>query len=162
MRRIRNSGWNSLEASQHSVHDRGEERGPGGTWWENSYPGARVDVANHFYCYSFEPSNEWTHFFAEQPELQNYFTTVMGKHGLGDHVRWQTEVIAAEWDNEDGMWTVTVREPDEGLTTMRARAVITAVGQLNRPHIPEFEGAQVLPRAVVSFRRVGPLGRFDR
>jgi 4-hydroxyacetophenone monooxygenase len=43
--------------------------GPGGTWWENSYPGARVDVANHFYCYSFEPSSEWTHFFAEQPEL---------------------------------------------------------------------------------------------
>ena len=115
--------------------------GPGGTWWENGYPGARVDVANHFYCYSFEPSNDWTHFFAEQPELQNYFTTVMDKHGLNDHVRWQTEVIAAEWDHEDGMWTLTVREQDEGLTTMRARAVITAVGQLNRPHMPEFEGA---------------------
>jgi 4-hydroxyacetophenone monooxygenase len=118
-----------------------KNNGPGGTWWENSYPGARVDVANHFYCYSFEPSNDWTHFFAEQPELQNYFTTVMDKHALGDHVRWQTEVIAAEWDDEDGMWTVTVREPDEGLTTMRARAIITAVGQLNRPHMPEFEGA---------------------
>ena len=106
-----------------------------------AYPGARVDVANHFYCYSFEPSNEWSHFFAEQPELQNYFTTVMDKHGLDDHVRWQTEVIAAEWDDEDGMWTITVREPDEGLTTMRARAIITAVGQLNRPYMPEFEGA---------------------
>src|ERR1700756_111033 len=115
--------------------------GPGGTWWENSYPGARVDVANHFYCYSFEPSNEWSHFFAEQPELQSYFTRVMAKHGLNDHVRWQTEVIAAEWDDEDGMWTITVREPDEGLTTMRARAIITAVGQLNRPYMPEFEGA---------------------
>jgi len=115
--------------------------GPGGTWWENTYPGARVDVANHFYCYSFEPSNNWTHFFAEQPELQNYFTAVMDKHGLDDHVRWQTEVIAAEWDDEDGLWTVTVREPDEGLTTVRARAVITAVGQLNRPYMPEFEGA---------------------
>jgi 4-hydroxyacetophenone monooxygenase len=115
--------------------------GPGGTWWENTYPGARVDVANHFYCYSFEPSNDWTHFFAEQPELQQYFTKVMDKYGLGDHVRWQTEVVAAEWDDEDGMWTVTVREPDEGLTTMRARAVITAVGQLNRPYLPQLEGA---------------------
>jgi 4-hydroxyacetophenone monooxygenase len=115
--------------------------GPGGTWWENSYPGARVDVANHFYCYSFEQSNDWTHFFAEQPELQRYFTTVMDKHSLGDHVRWQTEVAAAEWDDEDGAWAVTVRQPDEGLSTMRARAIITAVGQLNRPHIPEFEGA---------------------
>jgi 4-hydroxyacetophenone monooxygenase len=116
--------------------------GPGGTWWENTYPGARVDVANHFYCYSFEPSNDWTHFFAEQPELQQYFTKVMDKYGLGDHVRWQTEVVAAEWDDEDGMWTVTVREPDEGLTTMRARAVITAVGQLNRPYLPQLEGAR--------------------
>ena len=38
--------------------------GPGGTWWENSYPGARVDVGSHFYCYSFEPSDAWTEFFA--------------------------------------------------------------------------------------------------
>ena len=44
--------------------------GVGGTWWENSYPGARVDVGNHFYCYSFEPSDDWTEYFARQPELQ--------------------------------------------------------------------------------------------
>ena len=66
--------------------------GPGGTWWENSYPGARVDVANHFYCYSFEPNNDWTHFFAEQYELRDYFTKVIDKHDLDEHVRWNTEV----------------------------------------------------------------------
>ena len=43
--------------------------GPGGTRWENNYPGAGVDVAYHFYCFSFEPNNDWKHFFAEQPEL---------------------------------------------------------------------------------------------
>ncbi|BCO37494.1 NAD(P)/FAD-dependent oxidoreductase [Mycobacterium heckeshornense] len=115
--------------------------GPGGTWWENSYPGARVDVANHFYCYSFEPSNDWKHFFAEQPELQAYFTMVMDKYRLGEHVRWQTEVLAAEWDDDDCMWTVTARSHDGTITGMRARAVITAVGQLNRPYIPDFDGA---------------------
>ena len=47
--------------------------GVGGTWYQNTYPGARVDVPNHFYCYSFEPTDQWTHFFAEQPELQAYF-----------------------------------------------------------------------------------------
>ena len=47
--------------------------GVGGTWWENRYPGARVDIGNHFYCYSFEPSDHWTEFFAQQPELQAYF-----------------------------------------------------------------------------------------
>ncbi len=41
--------------------------GVGGTWFENSYPGARVDVGNHFYCYSFEPSDAWTEYFAQQP-----------------------------------------------------------------------------------------------
>lgn len=116
--------------------------GPGGTWWENSYPGARVDVANHFYCYSFEPSNDWTHFFAEQPELQAYFTGLIAKHGLGEHIRWQTEVTAATWDDHDGMWTLTVHARNGGTTTMQARAVITAVGQLNRPYIPEFDGAE--------------------
>jgi 4-hydroxyacetophenone monooxygenase len=115
--------------------------GPGGTWWENSYPGARVDVANHFYCYSFEPSNDWSHFFAEQPELQAYFTHVMNKYGLADHVRWQTEVTAAQWNDRDGMWTLALRSHDGETSTIRARAVITAVGQLNRPYIPEFDGA---------------------
>ncbi|PQM48383.1 4-hydroxyacetophenone monooxygenase [Mycobacterium talmoniae] len=115
--------------------------GPGGTWWENSYPGARVDVANHFYCYSFEPNNDWSHYFAEQHELRDYFTAVIAKHGIGDRVRWQTEAVGAHWDDDDAVWTVSLRGPDGTLSTLRARAVITAVGQLNRPHIPEFEGA---------------------
>lgn len=115
--------------------------GPGGTWWENSYPGARVDVANHFYCYSFEPNNDWTHFFAEQYELQDYFTKVIDKHGLGEHVRWRTEVVAAEWNDDDGTWSVSLRSADGKPTTVRARALITAVGQLNRPNIPAFDGA---------------------
>lgn len=116
--------------------------GPGGTWWENSYPGARVDVANHFYCYSFEPNNDWTHFFAEQDELQDYFARVMDKHELGERVRWQTEVVAAEWDDHDGMWGVTLRSADGRTETARARVLITAVGQLNRPFIPHFDGAE--------------------
>lgn len=112
--------------------------GPGGTWWENSYPGARVDVANHFYCYSFEPSNHWDHFFAEQPELRQYFQDVVARHELSPHIRWNTEVVSAAWDGE--MWNVTVRTPD-GTETLKGNAVITAVGQLNRPYLPEFPGA---------------------
>jgi 4-hydroxyacetophenone monooxygenase len=115
--------------------------GPGGTWWENSYPGARVDVANHFYCYSFEPNNDWTHFFAEQHELKDYFTKVIANHGLGEHVRWNTEVASAEWNDDEGMWGVSLRGADGQTGSLRARAVITAVGQLNRPNIPEFDGA---------------------
>ncbi|QZH66039.1 flavin-containing monooxygenase [Mycolicibacterium farcinogenes] len=113
--------------------------GPGGTWWENSYPGARVDVANHFYCYSFEPSNHWDHFFAEQPELRQYFRDVVDRHELEPNIRWNTEVVSAAWDGE--MWNVTVRSA-AGTEILRANAVITAVGQLNRPQIPDFPGAE--------------------
>jgi 4-hydroxyacetophenone monooxygenase len=114
--------------------------GVGGTWWENRYPGARVDVGNHFYCYSFEPSDHWTEFFARQPELQAYFQEVMERHGIDEHVRWGTEVLAATWNDAAATWAV---ELDNG-ETVTARAVISAVGQLNRPFVPdvpgEFEG----------------------
>lgn len=115
--------------------------GPGGTWWENRYPGARVDVANHFYCYSFEPSNAWSHYFAEQPELRDYFTAVMAKHGVAQNVRWQTEVVAARWNDDAARWLVELRGADGELSTVTARAIISAVGQLNRPHLPDIPGA---------------------
>ncbi|MEO6468732.1 MAG: NAD(P)/FAD-dependent oxidoreductase, partial [Acidimicrobiia bacterium] len=116
--------------------------GVGGTWWENSYPGARVDVGNHFYCYSFEPSDQWTEFFAQQPELQAYFEGVMTKHAIEPHVRWNTEVLGAAWDDESATWAVRVRTADGAEESLTARAVISAVGQLNRPHTPEIEGQE--------------------
>jgi 4-hydroxyacetophenone monooxygenase len=116
--------------------------GVGGTWWQNTYPGARVDVGNHFYCYSFEPTDQWTHFFAEQPELQAYFQTVMDRHDIGRHVLWETEVTEASWDDASATWTVRARDRNGATTELSARAVISAVGQLNRPHLPDIEGHQ--------------------
>jgi len=115
--------------------------GVGGTWWENTYPGARVDVGNHFYCYSFEPADHWSEFFARQPELQAYFADVMDRHGVTEHVRFNTTVTSAVWNDDTGTWAVTVAGPD-GAETLHARAVISAVGQLNAPFIPDFPGAQ--------------------
>ena len=112
--------------------------GVGGTWWENTYPGARVDVGNHFYCYSFEPDDHWSEFFARQPELQAYFQAVMDKHNITPNVRFDTTVRCAEWDEATSLWAVHL---DKG-ETVHARAVISAVGQLNAPHIPDFSGAQ--------------------
>jgi 4-hydroxyacetophenone monooxygenase len=116
--------------------------GVGGTWWENTYPGARVDVGNHFYCYSFEPEAQWTEFFARQPELQSYFQNVMERRGIDEHVRFNTRVTTATWDDDDATWSVEVESADAVTETLTARAVIGAVGQLNTPLIPEFEGAQ--------------------
>jgi 4-hydroxyacetophenone monooxygenase len=65
----------------------------------------------------------------------------MAKHNLGEHVRWNTELLAAEWNDDDGVWSVSLRGADGKITNVDARALITAVGQLNRPNIPEFDGA---------------------
>jgi 4-hydroxyacetophenone monooxygenase len=117
-----------------------KNEGVGGTWWQNTYPGARVDVGNHFYCYSFEPTDQWTHFFAEQPELQGYFQSVMDKYDIGAHVLWETEVTEASWDDDTATWSVLARDRNGATTTLTARAVISAVGQLNRPHLPDIDG----------------------
>ncbi len=116
--------------------------GVGGTWWENSYPGARVDVGNHFYCYSFEPSDHWSEFFARQSELQAYFQEVTEKHGIGAHIRFETEALACRYDEKKGLWHVTVRNPDGREEQLPARALISAVGQLNRPKLPDIPGRE--------------------
>jgi 4-hydroxyacetophenone monooxygenase len=114
--------------------------GVGGTWYQNTYPGARVDVGNHFYCYSFEPSDHWTQFFAEAPELQAYFQGVLDRHDIGPHVHWETEVTGARWDETTATWTVATRGRDGPQSSLTARAIISAVGQLNRPHVPTIPG----------------------
>ena len=114
--------------------------GVGGTWFENSYPGARVDVGNHFYCYSFEPSDHWSEFFAQQPELQSYFEDVVDRHGIRANICFDTEVVEAVWHDDTSSWTVTTRSSDGSTTELRARALISAVGQLNRPYVPDIPG----------------------
>jgi 4-hydroxyacetophenone monooxygenase len=118
----------------------------GGTWFENSYPGCRVDVGNHFYCYSFEPSDHWTEYFAQQPEIQSYFADVMHRHGIDRHIRWNTEVVSAVWDESSNVWEVVVRTNGEP-ETITARAVVSAVGQLNRPSLPDIPGRDTFASA---------------
>lgn len=110
--------------------------GPGGTWFENTYPGARVDVGSHFYCYSFEPADHWSEFFARQPELRAYFERVMDKYDVRRHVRFSTEVLGATWDEGSATWAVHLADGAD----LTARAVVCAVGQLNRPYLPEVPG----------------------
>ena len=115
--------------------------GVGGTWFENRYPGARVDIANHFYSYSFEP-RAWPHYYAEGPQIRAYLEEVMEHHGVEPHVRWQCTVESATWDADAAAWHVAYTDPDGNPVTLTANAVICAVGQLNRPTIPEIAGAE--------------------
>jgi 4-hydroxyacetophenone monooxygenase len=114
--------------------------GPGGTWWENSYPGARVDVGSHQYCYSFEPSDHWSEFYCRQPELRDYFVTVLDKYGLRPRCRFGTWVTALNWDEASARWRIEVRGADGSRDIIDARFVLSAVGSLNLPRMPEIPG----------------------
>ena len=113
--------------------------GPGGTWWENRYPGARVDVGSHQYCYSFEPSYHWSEYYCRQPELRAYFSDVVDKYDLRARCRFGTTVEALTWDEAAARWRVRVTGRG-GSEELSARFVISAVGSLNIPKLPEIPG----------------------
>jgi 4-hydroxyacetophenone monooxygenase len=112
----------------------------GGTWLENAYPGCRVDVANHFYCYSFEPNPEWSEYFCRQQELLAYFERCSTRYGVRERIRFETEVVAAHFDEEASRWRVEIRSKDGTTETLSCNVLVSAVGQLNRPKLPDLPG----------------------
>ncbi|MEA3054940.1 MAG: 4-hydroxyacetophenone monooxygenase [Actinomycetota bacterium] len=119
----------------------------GGTWYENQYPGCRVDNPNHNYSYSFAQRHDWPYHFSTQPVLHEYFRDIAEVFELRKHIEFEHEVVSATWDDASSTWTVVVQGPDGTQETVEANAVISAVGQLNRPNYPtsiegfgDFEG----------------------
>ncbi len=111
----------------------------GGTWYENRYPGCRVDSANHSYSYSFKPK-DWPQHFSQQEILREYFSDTANEFGLREHISFKTEVSEARFDEATGRWQVQIVSDGE-VRLISANAVISAVGQLNRPNIPSIPGA---------------------
>jgi len=114
----------------------------GGTWYENTYPGVAVDTPNHFYSYSFRTESNWDHYFAQGPEIIKYIRSVYREAELGDHVRFEEEVVSAIWDKDAALWAVRIRRNDGSEYTQTANAVVSGSGLLNRPSIPDIAGMQ--------------------
>lgn len=117
-----------------------KNRTVGGTWLENSYPGCGVDTPNHFYSLSFEPNHDWPDHFSKRDELWSYMERLADKYDLRRDIRFETEVTAARYDDARAVWIVTTRDASGREETGDGNAVITAVGQLNRPSIPPIPG----------------------
>lgn len=117
-----------------------KNKGIGGTWWENNYPGARVDVANHFYSYSFEPNHDWPEHYSRQPQLAAYFDRCAIKYDVKQHIQFETEVISAKYSDATGLWTVTLKEVNGKERCENYNAVISGAGQLNRQKFPDIKG----------------------
>jgi cation diffusion facilitator CzcD-associated flavoprotein CzcO len=105
----------------------------GGTWRDNTYPGAACDVPANLYSFSFRPGR-WSRRFPGQEETLAYLRTL--SQGVGRHLRLGSGVAAAEFDEGRALWKVTL---DDG-SVLRAAAVVSAVGQLNRPALPDVAG----------------------
>jgi 4-hydroxyacetophenone monooxygenase len=112
----------------------------GGTWLENRYPGCRVDNPNHNYSYSFAQRHDWPLHFSTQDVLLDYFRRCAEAFDLRRFIRFGTHVESATWSEAEGRWAVEIRSADGHEHTLRANAVISAVGQLNRPLFPDIEG----------------------
>lgn len=114
----------------------------GGTWFENTYPGCRVDNPNHMYSYSFEPNHDFPQYFSTQPVLLDYFRRVAEKYDLRRHIRFGTTVEEATFDERANRWRVRVRAADGAESVLESKALVVAVGQLNRPRYPDIKGLE--------------------
>ena len=109
--------------------------GVGGTWWDNTYPGAEVDVGSHLYSFSFK-SYEWSRTHAQQAELQKYLEETVDEFGLRPHLHLGVTVESAAWDDERHTWTVRL---DDG-STDECHVLVSGVGFLNVPRYPDWPG----------------------
>lgn len=108
----------------------------GGTWRDNSYPGAACDVQSHFYSYSFEGKADWSERYAGWREIQQYILDVTEKHQLRPFIRFGRRVSSARFDAARACWTLGTQ--DGG--TVVAKHVVLASGPLHVPNIPPIPG----------------------
>lgn len=115
------------------------ERGSdvGGTWRDNSYPGAACDVPSHLYSYSFAPNPDWSRAFSPQGEIYDYIRRVTHEAGVRDKIRFGVEVLSAEYDAARERWSIRT---DSG--EYDARVLVMGVGALCEPKLPEIEGIE--------------------
>jgi cation diffusion facilitator CzcD-associated flavoprotein CzcO len=128
----------AIRLKQAGVHDlvvleKGDQ--VGGTWRDNTYPGAACDVPSHLYSFSFAPRTGWTRRFPTQREILRYLRDCADSYGVTPHIRFGSEVLGAAFDEDAGVWRVRTTAGE-----LTARVLVSACGQLSRPAMPRIEG----------------------
>lgn len=111
---------------------------PGGTWRDNRYPGAACDVPSLLYSFSFYDKSDWPDFFGRQADIHSYIEECCQALGISRHIRYNTAVIEAAYDEDQSLWTLTTAAGEE----MVYEHVVFAVGQLSEPQIPAVPGLE--------------------
>jgi len=144
--------------------------GPGGTWYWNRYPGARVDLESMVYSYSFDEDLQqewhWPEHFSPQEDLETYANHVADRFGIREQIQFDTTVTRLSFDEAENKWHVFTDRGDHAIT----RFVVAATGSLNATNIPDFAGVETFsgqwyhtskwPKEGVDFtgKRVGIIG----
>jgi 4-hydroxyacetophenone monooxygenase len=114
--------------------------GVGGTWFANTYPGACVDVPSRAYSHTFAVDYPFTHLFAPQAENEAYINWCVDEFGVRDNIRLGAEVTRATWDQATNRWQIETRGPNGRTSVVKAAAIISAVGFMDRPKRPQIDG----------------------
>jgi cation diffusion facilitator CzcD-associated flavoprotein CzcO len=139
--------------------------GVGGTWRDNTYPGAACDVPSHLYSFSFAPNYDWSKRFADQPEILAYLDRITDQFAIRPHLRTNTAIRSMRWVEEHTQWELTTADGE----VVTADVVVSGLGQLNVPHTPPiagigdfggtvFHSARWDHAAPIDGRRVGVIG----
>jgi cyclohexanone monooxygenase len=123
--------------------------GVGGTWHWNTYPGIAVDIPSFSYQFSFEQSPNWTRTYAPGRELKAYAEHCVDKYGIRSRIRFNTKVLAAEFDDEHSLWRVQT-DPGGEVT---ARFLISASGVLTVPKLPDIDGVDCFDGVIMHTAR---------
>jgi len=111
----------------------------GGTWFENTYPGAACDIPAHSYTFLFEANPEWSKFYAPGPEIHAYIKKTVGKYNLDKHIQLKSKVLETVWDNEVGKWKIKV-DVNGAVKEDEADILVNGTGFLNKWKWPEISG----------------------
>ncbi|MFL6090623.1 MAG: flavin-containing monooxygenase [Aeromicrobium sp.] len=109
----------------------------GGTWRDNTYPGCECDVPSHMYSFSWRLNPDWSKNFSAQPEIWAYLRKVADEKGIRPYIDFGVEVTGLEWNDERSLWTVHTTSGED----YEARMVLSGVGGLHVPNVPEISGA---------------------
>jgi len=110
----------------------------GGTWRDNTYPGAACDLRAFAYCFSFAQKTDWSRKWPPQPEILEYMEACARRFDLMRHIRFDSEVTAASFDADAGVWRLRTGNGDE----IEADILVSGVGQLHRPYVPNIPGLE--------------------
>ena len=110
----------------------------GGTWRDNTYPGAECDIPSALYSYSFEPYADWEYKWSHQPQILKYIKHCASKYKVDEHIIYNQKVENAAWNAANSNWEVTTAQGDIYIGS----SFISAIGQLHYPSFPTIKGAK--------------------